>query len=315
MDIVFFGSSQFAVPSLKAIIKNGCNISCVVTQPDRKKGRGLHLEGTVVKSAALEYGLKIHLPERINSAEQVKFLKNLKPDIFVVISYGQILAQEILDIPNILAVNAHASFLPGYRGAAPINWALIKGEETTGVTIIKMTKEMDSGPIIMQERAGIDDDDTAKTLEDRLSQTASQLLISSLKLIEGGKYDLTEQDEKKATFAPKLKKEDGLINWKMAARDIYNLIRGCAGWPGAFTFYKGRLFKIHKVKISSQVRKFVSSSSGEIMNISKEGIVIAIGKDNLIIEELQIEGERRMKVGEFIAGHKILPGEILGPDL
>lgn len=312
MNIIFFASSQFAVPSLKAIIKNGHNISCVITQPDRKKGRGLVLERTPVKSAALDYGLKIYQPDEINTTDQVKLIKSLNAELFVVIAYGQILSQEILDIPKIFSINAHASLLPKYRGAAPINWAIIRGEKTTGVTIIKMTKDMDAGPIIMQEEALIDDFDTAKTLEDKLSKAASGLLLKSIKLIESKKYELAKQDEKKATFAPKLKKNDGLIDWKMAASSVYNLIRGCAGWPGAFTFYKGKLLKIQKASLISFPGPSVKRPPGEIAEVSKNGIAVACGQDYLAIHELQIEGKKIMRAQDFIAGHKIYTGEMLG---
>ena len=211
MNIVFFGSSDFAVSSLRILVTDGYNISCVVTQPDRKRGRGMHLESTLVKQGALEYGLLIHQPQSINSVDQIKFLKSLNPDLFVVISYGQILSQEVLEVPRILAINTHASILPKYRGAAPINWAIIKGEKATGVTIIKMTEKMDAGTIILQEKVGIEDQDTAITLQRRLSEVAARVLKKTLELIESNNYTSTPQDENKVTFAPKLQKEDGLI--------------------------------------------------------------------------------------------------------
>jgi methionyl-tRNA formyltransferase len=318
MNIIFFGSDNFAVPSLRALIANGYSIFCVVTQPDRERGRGLSLAATAIKLAAQELGLKIYQPNEINSAQTLKFLKALNPDLFVVIAYGQLLSREILDIPRIISINIHASLLPKYRGAAPINWAIINGETATGVTAIKMASKMDAGPIIQQKDTGINKDDTSVTLEDKLSKVAAGLLIDSLKSIENNSYKLTPQDENRASFAPKLKKENGLILWSKPAQEIYNLIRGCLGWPDAFTYYKGKLLKIYKARVSSQVpacrqagRKFASSNLGEILEASREGIVVFAGKGNIIIEELQIEGKRRMRVEEFIAGHKILPGEIL----
>lgn len=312
MNIIFFGSSNFAVPSLKALLDTKHTISCVVTQPDRQKGRGLHWEPTLVKNAALESGLKIYQPEAVNTNETIKFLKDLNPDLFIVISYGQILSGQILNIPKIFAINTHASVLPKYRGAAPINWAVICGEKTTGITIIKMIERMDAGPIIMQKIIQIQEDDTIVTLEDKLSKVASDLLIAGLNSIENNSYNLVPQDESKASFAPKLKKEDGLINWQSQAGDIYNLIRGVLSWPGAFTYYQGKLLKIYKAKVSRLACLPVCPSPGEIVQVSKEGIVVATGLDNLIIEELQLEGKRRMKVEEFMAGHKISMGDILG---
>lgn len=312
MNIVFFGSDNFGVPSLKALLSNNHNISCVVTQPDRKKGRGLFLSSTVIKKVALELGIKIYQPYRVNTPETIKFLKDLSPDLFVVIAYGQILSQEILDIPKVLSINIHASLLPKYRGAAPVNWAIIRGEEITGVTVMKMAREMDAGPIILQKALDIADEDTAVTLEDSLSHLGVELLLDALKSIESRNYNLMPQDEGKASFAPKLKKENGRINWNLSARDIYNLIRGCLNWPGAFTYYQRKLLKIYKAKVSSGVLEFSSYRPGEIISVSKEGISVVTGKDNLTIEELQIEGKRRMSVEEFIAGHKICIGETLG---
>jgi methionyl-tRNA formyltransferase len=227
----------------------------------------------------------------------------------VIIAYGQILSKEILDIPRILSLNIHGSLLPKYRGAAPINWAIINGEATTGITIIKMVEEMDAGPIIFQKAVEILNEDTAIALEDKLSGLAAAVLPEVLKSIEKGQHELVSQDESRVSFAPKLKKEDGLIDWNKSASDIYNLVRGCSGWPGAFTYYKGRLLKIYKATVSPTARQPDSSCPGEIIQVSKEGIVVSTGKNNLIINELQIEGRRRMKVEEFIAGHKIIAGE------
>ncbi len=312
MKIVFFGSSGFAVPALKALLSARKDIVCVVTQPDKEKGRGLHLEGTAVKSFAYASGLKIFQPPKVNTQEAIGLLKGLAADLFIVISYGQILCEEILNCPRIFAINVHASLLPRYRGAAPINWAIINGETTSGVTVIKMVNKMDAGPVLMQKALDIKVGDTALMLEDRLSETAAGLLIDSLRSVENNDYKLSPQDDLQASFAPKLKKEDGLIKWERPAQQIYNLTRGCLEWPGAFTYYRGKLLKIYKVRVSSQVLGFASSNPGEILEASKEGIVVLTGKGNIIIEELQIEGKRRMAAGDFIAGYKILPREILG---
>jgi len=311
MNIVFFGSSNFAVPSLIALIKSGHNIPCVVTQPDRQKGRGLPLTATAVKKAAQESRLNIYEPQKINTSEAAGFLKGFGADLFVVISYGQILSREILEIPKTFSINAHASLLPKYRGAAPINRALINGERTTGVTLMKMTEKMDAGPIILQKNAEIDDEADYLTLEAKLSQVAAELLVDSLKPIEKGNYKLRDQDEGSVSFAPKLKKEDGCIDWDKPAADIYNLIRGCVSWPGAFTYYQGKLLKIYKAGVSLQVSKFASSVPGEILEASKEGIVVSTGRGNISIKELQIAGKRRMRAEEFISGHKISAGEVL----
>lgn len=312
MDFVFFGSSNFAVLPLKELLTCGHKISCVVTQPDRKKGRGLSVGATAIKQLAEEFNLKTYQPENVNIPEAIKFLKGLKPDLFVVIAYGQILSQEILDTPKIFSINVHASLLPKYRGAAPINWAIIKGEKATGVTVMKMTNEMDAGQIILQREIGISDDDTAITLEDKLSYASGHLLLAALSSIQDNNYNLKPQDKDNVSFAPKLKKEDGRIDWNKGAYDIYNLIRGCIDWPGAFTYYRGKLLKIYKARSVKVSGHQSIRASGEVISVSKEGITVVTAKDNILIEELQIEGKRRMKAEEFIVGHKPLMAEILG---
>lgn len=312
MKIIFFGSSHFAVPGLKALVEKGCKVLCVVTQPDRKKGRGLHLEGTPVKQAALALGLKIYQPRQINGPEAIKFLNPLAADLFIVISYGQILSQEVLDIPKIFSVNAHASLLPKYRGAAPINWALINGEKTTGVTIMKMVRKMDAGPLVAQEKISVAKDDTFLTLEGKLSKAAAPLLLSALDKIKNNGYALTPQEEEKATLAPKLKKEDGLIDWRSPAEKIHNLIRGCLGWPGAFTYHKGRLLKIFRAEVVSLSDYSLSHAPGKIIKADKHGIIVAAAEGDLMIRQLQTEGKRMMEASDFIAGHKVCVGETLG---
>jgi len=312
MNIVFFGSSNFAVPGLKALISSGHNISCVVTQPDREKGRGLSLSSTAVKITAKEAKLQIYQPISINAPEAAAFLQDIHADIFVVVAYGQILSQKILSLPKKMAINIHASLLPDYRGAAPINWAIINGNKNTGVSVMKMAKEMDAGPTMMGKEVPINDNDTAITLEERLSSVAAQLLTDALKKIEDDDYVLIIQDEKRVTFAPKLQKKDGLIHWDKAASSICNLVKGCLPWPGAFTRYHGKLLKIHGAEVVPLARYCVVPLPGEIIEVVKNGIIVVTGKDGLLIKELQIEGKRVMKAEEFIAGHKISIGDKLG---
>ncbi|MDD4953567.1 MAG: methionyl-tRNA formyltransferase [Candidatus Omnitrophica bacterium] len=310
MNIIFFGSGKFAVPSLKALVASGYNISCVVTQPDRRKGRGLHMEATAAKAAAAEYGLKLYQPERINTPQAIKFLEQFKAQVFVVISYGQILSEEVLKLPEIFAINAHASLLPKYRGASPINWAMIKGEKITGVSIIKMDVKMDAGAVILHDSLPIEEEDTSLSLEERLSLVAARLVVESLALVANNKYKLTPQDQRQMSLAPKLKKENGLIDWKMDAEEINNLVRGSLAWPGAFTYYKGKLLKVFKSRVTRLASHQITSDAvGRIINIAPEAIRVSCGKDFLDILELQMEGKRRMPAAEFIAGHKIRVGE------
>ncbi len=311
MKIVFFGSGHFAVPALKALIKSRHTLAGVVTQPDKKKGRHMQLAGTEVKSTAMEAGLKIFQPENVNSKESVSCLKKLEADLFVIIAYGQILTQELLDLPGIMAVNIHASLLPRYRGAAPVNWAIINGDKKTGITAMYVTRKMDCGPVIMQQEIEIEDKDTALSLQDKLSLCAPELLSRAIEAIDSRDYRLIEQDEGQAVYAPKLTKETGLIDWEAAAADIHNQIRGVTPWPGAFTRYRKKLLKIFQAQV---LPIFPSHRpiSGEIIRADKRGIVVACGRGFLEIKELQLEAGKRMPAENFIIGHKLAEGDILG---
>lgn len=311
MKIVFFGSAHFAVPALEVLIKSKQEVVCVVTQPDKQKGRHLRLSGTDVKSTATDSGLKIFQPENIKSKDSVKFLTNLKADLFVIVAYGQMFSQEVLGIPKIMPINIHASLLPRYRGAAPINWAIINGDKLSGVTIMSVTLKMDSGPIILQKEVKLQEIDTSLTLEEKLRSAGADLLLDALKIIENKSYRLIKQDEAKVIIAPKLKKEDGLIDWDVLAVDIYNLIRGLLPWPVAFTSYRGKMLKIFQADV---LPFFLNHRSlpGEVVKADKHGVIVACAKGFLAIKELQLEAGKRMSAGSFIIGHKLTVGEILG---
>jgi methionyl-tRNA formyltransferase len=311
MKIIFLGSAHFAVAALEALIKTEHAVVCVVTQPDKQKGRHLKLAATDVKNTAVAAGLKVFQPENINSKESVKFLKNLDADLFVIVAYGQILSQEILDIPKIMPLNIHASLLPRYRGAAPINWAIINGDKKTGITIMYVTLKMDSGPVIMQKEITIEDKDTAVSLEEKLSFCGSRLLMEVVSIIDKRSYRLVEQDEAKVVYAPKLKKEIGLIDWQASAVDIHNQIKGVIPWPGAFTSYRKKLLKIFQTQV---LPVFPSHRPlpGEVIRADKHGIVVACARGFLEIKELQLEAGKRMSAENFIIGHKLTIGEILG---
>jgi methionyl-tRNA formyltransferase len=318
MNIIFFGSDSFSVPCLRSLIASGHKISCVVTQPDKKKGRGLSLSSTPVKDLAKKAGLLLYQPDKINTLQALNYLKSLNPDLFLVIAYGHILSKSVLDVPGKFALNIHASFLPAYRGAAPINWAIIKGEKSTGITLIKMCEKMDAGPVISQKKVDITNEDTAVSLEEKLSALAAGLLPDILRLIEDDSYQLIPQDEERISFAPKLKKDDGLINWNKSAVEIYNLIRGSFPWPGAFTYYRGKRLKICRAEVvrlsgypAMPAGRQVIRLPGGIAEVSKNGIVVACGNDNLLIKELQMEGKRIMQAQDFISGHKICAGDKL----
>ncbi|MCU0666073.1 MAG: methionyl-tRNA formyltransferase [Candidatus Omnitrophica bacterium] len=310
MRIIFLGSAGFAVPSLEMLIDSKHEISCVVTQPDRKKGRGQKISPVAVKQAAIERAIEVFSPEDINAAESVSLLKSKKADLFIVIAYGQILSQEILDIPKVMPINLHASLLPAYRGAAPINWAIINQERTTGVTVMKITLKMDSGPVILKQEIKILDSDNAMSLSEKLSLEGSRLLSRALDLISSGKYDLLPQDDKKASYAPKLKKSHGQINWEKSAEEISHLIRGCLPWPTAFTYLKGHLLKIEQAQAVHCVSKRADLAFGAVEAITKDGILVKCGMGCLLIKKLKPEGKRLMSSAEFTAGHKLIVGDI-----
>lgn len=311
MKIVFFGSAHFAVCSLEALIKAGYDVVCVVTQPDKQKGRHLRVAGTDVKSTAQAAKLKVFQPENIKSKESVKFLKSLTADIFVIAAYGQIFSQEVLDIPRIMPLNVHASLLPRYRGAAPINWAIINGDKKSGISIMFVTAKMDAGPVIMQREVKIEDNDTSLSLEEKLRKCGALLLLEALIKIEKKDYRLIDQDEDKVVLALKMKKDVGLIDWHNPAVNIANQIRGVLPWPGAFTQYGGKIIKIFQADV---LPVFLSHKPvpGAVVRVNKEGIIVACGRGFLKINQLQLEAGKRMSAGSFISGHKLVVGEILG---
>jgi len=301
MKIIFFGSSDFAVPVLEAL-KDKEEIILVVTQPDRKKGRSQKLTPTRVKAKSLELGIEAFQPEDVNSKETLAYLRKIKPDLFIVVSFGQILSKALLEISGLYSLNVHASLLPKYRGAAPINWAIANGEKETGITIIKMNEKMDEGDILLKEVVSIEKDEDAVTLSEKLSKKGAKVLLNSIDLIKGKKANFVKQDNTKATYAPKLKKEDGLIDWSQKATLIYNRIRAFVPWPVCFTYWDKKLLRIWK---ASPEERAVDSKPGTILEADKRGILVAAGKGSLRIEELQLEGKRRMAAEEFTLGHKI----------
>lgn len=309
MKIVFFGSSDFAVPSLENLLGSSHEILAVVTQPDRKSGRDLKIGKTPVKDAASSRGIKIYQPENIAEPSSLGYFKSLSADLFVVVAFGQILAKSVLGIPGLYSINLHASLLPKYRGAAPINRAIMNGERKTGLSIIRMNEKMDAGDIILQRRLEVEKEDTSETLQRKLSSLGAILLLDAIRFIGEERVKFKKQDEKKATFAPKLKKEDGLIDWKKDTLEIHNKVRGLVPWPCAFTFLNGKILKIWKSDILLSRGK---PEPGGIVDIQKEGFTVGCGKGSLIVKELQLEGGKRMAAASFVRGHKLEKGMFLG---
>ncbi|MFA5388404.1 MAG: methionyl-tRNA formyltransferase [Candidatus Omnitrophota bacterium] len=302
MKIIFFGSSDFAVPVLEKLAREE-NVVLAVTQPDRKKGRSLKTAPTAVKSKAKELGIKVFQPPLINSGESIRSLKSFNADLFIVVSFGQILSKQVLSLPKLFCLNIHASLLPGYRGAAPINRAIAAGEKETGVTIMRMNEKMDEGDIILKEAIAIDDNDDAVSLSKKLSGRGAVLALKAVKLIKDNKAEFIAQDNSRATYAPKLKKEEGLIDWNSGAEEISNKIRAFTPWPGCYTHLNKKILKIWKASPLADPGQG-SLKPGDMLKAGKNGILIKTGNGVLKIEELQLEGSRRMTAEEFLAGHK-----------
>lgn len=308
--IVFFGTPAFAVPTLNVLLEGPDQVIGVVTQPDRKKGRGQKVGFSPVKEWASQYragGIPIFQPERVKEEAFQESLKRLVPDLFVVAAYGQILPQSLLDIPKYGAINVHASLLPKYRGAAPIAWAILRGEKATGVTIMKMDKGMDTGDILLQRDVVLGDEETSETLHDKLASIGAQLLLETLAGMKGGTLTPIRQDHGQATYAPPLKKEDGRIDWKREAREIDCQVRAFNPWPGAYSSYQGQLLKIFK----GEVREGRSGEhAGSVLWVGADFIEVGTGKGSFLIREVQLEGKRRMTLREFLAGHAIPVGAV-----
>ena len=321
MKIIFMGTPDFAASALEKIVEAGHEITLVVTQPDKPKGRSGELQVSDVKACALKHGFPVFQPERIKLPENVAYLKNYEADIYVVAAFGQILSQEILDIPRFGCVNIHASLLPKYRGAAPIQQAIIDGEKTTGVTIMQMAAGMDTGDILLQREIPIDDNETGGGLFDKLSELGAELIVEALPKIERGELTPVPQDEELATKCGKLSKNMGKIDFNKNAVAIRNLVRGLNPWPSAFTRHDGKMLKIWVADAldDKQVKEFSGNAEvlknavpGPVSFVTKEAIGVATGKGTLVLKEVQLEGKKRMLVKDFLLGNKIEIGTKLG---
>ncbi|MGE4356993.1 MAG: methionyl-tRNA formyltransferase [Candidatus Omnitrophota bacterium] len=309
MKIVFWGTSSFALPSLEELVHSHHEVVSVVTQPDKRQGRHLEIKSPPVKIKAESLGKEVVQPEDIKNREFLDYLQKKKAELFVIVSYGKILPEEILLIPSLFVINLHASLLPEYRGAAPINWAIWNGDKQTGLSVFKVNSKMDAGDIILQKKFPILEEDDAITLGERLSKEGAKLLVEAINLIETGKEVLIPQDESKVSFAPLLKKTHGKIDWNNSAVRIYNQTRALVPWPGSYCYWKNKLLKIWKTKVVEEDSS--GFQPGEIVRVNKEGFIVATGKGCVLIKELQLEGGKRMSAERFILGHRLEKGEVL----
>lgn len=301
MNIVFMGTPDFAVPSLKSLHEAGHNISMVITQKDRRRGRGKKMQATPVKAKALELGLEVYQPDSVNSEETIEKLKEIKPDCIIVIAYGQILRKEVLDIPKYGCVNVHASLLPKYRGAAPIHWAIIDGEKETGITIMQVDEGLDTGDMLSKREITIEGDDDSQSIHDKLSKLGSELIIETLENLEKGNIRKTPQDHELSSYASKLSKDTGKIDWNDSGEKIKNLVRGLKPWPSAYMRYGDENVKIHQVDI---VDKFAEADSGTVVKVSDNGIFVNCKDACIVIKELQFPGNRKLEVAQYLNGNE-----------
>jgi methionyl-tRNA formyltransferase len=307
MKIVFMGTPEFAVPSLGALAESGDEVVTLVAQPDKPSGRGRKLTPPPTKQLAEKLGIPVLQPPGIRTEEFVRELEKLNPDLICVVAYGKILPKAVLDLPRLGCINVHASLLPEYRGAAPVNWAIARGEKVTGVTTMMMDEGMDTGDILLQREIPIVEEDTGETLSEGLSQLGAELLIETIELLKKGELEPQEQDDSQATYAPLLKKEDGRIDWGKPAVEIGNQVRGMLPWPGAFTTVDGKLLKVFKVCVLEGKGK-----PGEVIESQSGVLRVGTGEGIIDIQELQIEGGKRLDSRAFLAGRKIDPGNVLG---
>ena len=307
MNLVFAGTPRFAVPTLETLVEAGFSVSLVITQPDKARGRGLEVSASPLKQSALRLGIPILQPEKIKTNDEFRArLTELKPDAIIVVGYGRIIPQWMIDLPRFGNLNLHASLLPKYRGAAPIQWAIAEGETVTGVTSMRIDAGLDTGDILLQRETPIEPDDTAETLAPRLAVIGAGLMIETLRGLEAGKIQPRPQDHERATLAPILKKEDGIIDFRRSATEIRNRMRGFQPWPGAVTTFRGKNLQVWSAKTCA------AAPIGEML-VDGDRLLVGCGHDtSLELLELQLEGKKRMPIRDFINGYRTRTGERLG---
>jgi methionyl-tRNA formyltransferase len=309
VNLVFLGTSTFAVPSLERLLASPHSLLAVVTQPDRPQGRGRHIAFSPVKQIALTRHMRVLQPAHASDPGFLAELKALAPEVIVVAAYGQLLPPALLAIPPQGCVNVHASLLPKYRGAAPVNWALIRGEHVTGVTMMLIDETLDTGPILLQAELEIDPADNAHTLQERLARLGAETLLRALEGLASGALQPIPQDHHQATYAPKLRKRDGIIPWERSAVALANLIRGVTPWPGAVTTHAGTLLRIWRARPMAAP---TTDQPGKVVNIDTLGAWVATGDGYLVLQEVQPAGGRRMEMAAYARGHALHPGDVLG---
>lgn len=320
MRVVFMGTPDFAVGALEAIIQAGHQVAAVVTQPDKPKGRGKEMQMTPVKTCAVAHDIPVFQPVKIRESGAVEVLRGYEADIFVVAAFGQILSEEILSMPKYGCVNIHASLLPKYRGAAPIQWAVINGEKVTGVTIMQMDKGIDTGDMLMKAEVAIDARETGDSLHDKLAQAGARLIVEALPKIENGEITPVKQNGEESSYAKMLQKSMSRIDWSKDAAKLDCLIRGLISWPGAVTACRGRNLKIWEEEVAAEdavdakhsAEHYKDAEPGTVVHVEKDAFYVQTGRGILKITAVQPEGKKRMCVKDFLLGYPVKAGEKLG---
>ena len=308
--ILFMGTPEFAVPSLEVLVEKDWPVIGVVTQPDRPKGRGQRLVASPVKEAAERRGLAVYQPEKVRAPEFLEIFRRLAPDMVVLVAFGQILPKDIIDGPPLGCVNVHPSLLPKYRGAAPMNWTLIRGETKTGVTVMRMDEGVDSGDILLQEETPVEPGETYDRLHDRLAVLGAQCLLRAIEGLAAGTIRRVPQDHSRATLAPRLKKDDGLIRWEAPAGDIAHFVAGLSSVPGAYTYLDGKVLKVFAAEAEDAAPG--CEAPGTIVGTGPKGLQVAAGGGTVYLQDVQLESKKRMPIAEFLRGFRFVPGKRLG---
>ena len=314
MKIVFMGTPDFAVGALQAIIEAGHQVVAVVTQPDKPKGRGKEMQMTPVKACAVEHGIPVFQPVKVKTPESVEVLRGYEADIFVVAAFGQILSEEILNLPKYGCVCIHASLLPRYRGAGPIQWAIIDGEKKSGVTIMQMDKGVDTGDMLFKAEVEISEEETGDSLHNKLAEAGARLIVEALPKIEAGDVTPVKQNDEESCYAKMLQKSMGRIDWQQSAKKLDCLIRGLISWPGAYTTYHGKNLKIWEEKPADPKEagiRLTDAAPGTIVGVEKDAVYVQTGDGVLKLLSLQLEGKKRMAVRDFLLGCQMKVGEQL----
>lgn len=309
LRLLFMGTPEFAVPSLQALLTSRHQVLAVITQPDKPAGRGQQVTAPPIKQLAVQHGLPVYQPEKLRDPQVADWIHSWQPDAIVLVAYGKIIPQEIIEIPPLGIINVHASLLPKYRGAAPIQWAIAEGETRTGVTTMLIDAGLDTGDILLARETEIGPEETAVELSERLARMGAELLLETLEGLQTGRIQPRPQDHSQATYAPMLKKEDGWIDWNWPAQKIHNRIRGFQPWPGAYTTFRGKTFHIWRSRITGET---INLEPGEIACTGQRLQVGCGDGQALELLEVQLEGRKRMDAKAFLCGHPIRAGERLG---